>query len=537
MSNNYWEKRQVQDAFDYISKASEAADEIAKVYLKASRYLSLEADQIFERYQTKHSLSGPEAMRLLNELSDEASLDELLEKLRNGSKDESRADLLKRLEAPAYQARLERLRQLQNQLDWIMQNVYQQEKDMNTSFYVDLAREAYYKNIFRIQQRAEVAFSFGHISADMIDKVINSRWSGENYSKRIWENTKALSQSLKEELLINLITGRSNRDAAEIIAHKFAVGSGRARTLVQTESNFLCTEMNFRSYKACGLGKYRYLATLDLRTCQDKCATLDGKVFLISERKIGENCPPIHPRCRCTTVAIVLSDDIERMKRAARDPKTGKTIKVPASMTYSEWYKRYVASDSKARSEEKKTKNRTGDRKQYEEYKKIIGKRAGKTLDDFQEMKYNDTERWEDTKAYKQYAAKHPDSTWKDYSVQREIKEAGIKGITSIRPEKIEVSEYTYDNKHINAERAHMVSRVEAERFIKEADISITRWNGRFVNYYSKNGATYVDVENKNIRTSFTSKEFDENTLKIREVAEKYAGTKSHVSNIKKTDK
>lgn len=43
-------------------------------------------------------------------------------------------------------------------------------------------------------------------------------------------------------------------------------------------------------------------------------------------------------------------------------------------------------------------------------------------------------------------------------------------------------------------ERAHMVSREEAERFIKESDVSLTRWNGRFVNYYGKDGATYVDV-------------------------------------------
>lgn len=80
-----------------------------------------------------------------------------------------------------------------------------------------------------------------------------------------------------------------------------------------------------------------------------------------------------------------------------------------------------------------------------------------------------------------------------------------------------------------------MVSREEAESFIKKSDISLTRWNGRFINYYSKDGAAYVDVENKNIRTAFSSKEFDENTLKIRKAVEKYAG-RSHVSNTQKND-
>ena len=213
-----------------------------------------------------------------------------------------------------------------------------------------------------------------------------------------------------------------------------------------------------------------------------------------------------------------------------------KNMKVPATMTYEEWYKKYVEGKPEAKLEEKKLKNKRTDRKQYDEYKKVIGKHAGKTLDDFQNMKYNEPEKWEDIKAYKKYAIEHPGSDKKDYDVQKAIKEAGIKGIAKIKPERMDVSEYTYDEKHINSEREHSVSRDEAERFIKESDISLTRWNGRFVNYYSKNGATYVDVENKNIRTAFTRKEFDENTLKIREVAEKYATKKSRVSDSKKED-
>ena len=105
-----------------------------------------------------------------------------------------------------------------------------------------------------------------------------------------------------------------------------------------------------------------------------------------------------------------------------------------------------------------------------------------------------------------------------------------------MNPNKIDVTGYSYDTKHINTERAHKVSRGETERFIKEADVSLTRWNGRFVNYYSKDGAAYVDVENKNIRTAFTSKEYDENTLKIREAVEKYAGENSDVPHTEKED-
>ena len=115
--------------------------------------------------------------------------------------------------------------------------------------------------------------------------------------------------------------------------------------------------------------------------------------------------------------------------------------------------------------------------------------------------------------------------------IKEELTEAKIRGVPRINPDKIDVSEFSFDAGHINAEREHSVSREEAERFIKEADISLTRWNGRFVNYYGPNGAVYVDTENNNIRTAFKKEQFDEQTLKIREVAEKYGIKQDSVSN------
>jgi SPP1 gp7 family putative phage head morphogenesis protein len=393
-SSDYWERRQVQDAFNVFQKAEDTADQISKLYLKASRYLSLEADEIFEKYMTKHGLSEAEARRLINTLQDRTSLDELLQKIRNGDRDQSKKELLSQLEAPAYQARLERLRQIQNQLDLVMKNVYQQERSFSTSFYTDLANESYYRTIYNIQQRADAAFSFGHVSAKVIDQVINSRWSGKNYSERIWGNTQTLAQNLKEELLINLVTGRTNREASRIIANKFGQGASNARRLVRTESNYVTTEMNFKAYEECGIEEYQYLATLDLRTSLI-CRNLDGKIFLVKERQIGKNCPPMHPWCRSTTISVVDRSLIDKMQRSAIDPSTGKQIKVPRSMTYWEWYNKYVKGKPVVELEEKKIKNHSSDRTQHEKYKKILGNEVPEKLDDFQNLKYNDTERWD----------------------------------------------------------------------------------------------------------------------------------------------
>lgn len=221
-SLSYWEKRKAQEMFRYMAKAEDTADEIAKLYQKSSGYINHEMDQIFERYRSKHYLSESEAYELLNRLNDKTSIGELKAALRAG--DGVQQDILAELESPAYQARLERLQQLQNQLDLTMQIVYQQEKAKNTSHYVDLANEAYYRSIFDIQKQTGLGFSFGLVDPAVIERVINSKWSGANYSTRIWHNTQALAQDLKEELLVNLVTGRTDREVAEIIANKFARG-------------------------------------------------------------------------------------------------------------------------------------------------------------------------------------------------------------------------------------------------------------------------------------------------------------------------
>lgn len=392
--SDYWSRRQAQRMFEYMSEAEEVADQIAKLYLKSSRYLSNELDKIFSRFRRKHHLSEAEARQLLNKMQDKASLDELKRVLRQEKDDAIKAELLAELEAPAYQARLEHLQQRQNQIDMVMRDVYGQEKVRNTSFYVDLANESFCKSMFDIQQRAGYGFAFSAISAEKIDRVINSRWSGMNYSDRIWRNTAGLAQTLKEELLLSLIIGRTDRETAEIINNKFATGASNARRLVRTEASFLANEMEAESYQECGIEYYIYVATLDLWTCKKDCVPLDNKRFKVSLRKIGINYPPMHPWCRCITIAYISAEDLARMKRWARDPVTGKTMYVPADMTYEEWHKSYVEGNPEAELQERMAKNRSKDRTQHKSYERLLGKDVPERLDDFQRIKYTDAEKW-----------------------------------------------------------------------------------------------------------------------------------------------
>ncbi len=103
-----------------------------------------------------------------------------------------------------------------------------------------------------------------------------------------------------------------------------------------------------------------------------------------------------------------------------------------------------------------------------------------------------------------------------------EIKATGIKGRIELHPVIPDVKNLGFDDEHINVERNHNVTREQAETFIKNAKILVTRSNGASQNYYSYEGAAYVNTERMTIATAFSVAEYDEKTRSMMEVLKKH---------------
>ena len=76
-NEKYWQARTAQRMWEHMQSAEETADQVAKVYAKASLYLSREMQDIFKKYVEKHHLTEKEALQLLNTLRDRTSIEEL----------------------------------------------------------------------------------------------------------------------------------------------------------------------------------------------------------------------------------------------------------------------------------------------------------------------------------------------------------------------------------------------------------------------------------------------------------------------------
>lgn len=395
---SYWENRSVQQIYEAMKDAESIADQMSRTYMKASVWLNEQGRDIFERFRKKWDLSEEEARKLIEAAGNGATAQQLVQTyMASGGKDKT---LIREMESYAFRARLERLADISLQLDRIMQNVYQQEVKKTTAFYKNLADDQYYKTIFNLQQRAGYGFSFSHVSEKQIDRMLQMKWYGQNYSQRIWKNTRELTEDLKTEMLVSLITGRTDRETAEIFNRKYGAGAIKSRRLIRTEAAWVSSQMVLAGYKDAKIKEYMYLATLDLRTSQ-MCRDMDGKIFPVEEYTIGKTAPPLHPWCRSTTIAIIHREWLADMKRTAKDAN-GKLIRIPANMTYQEWYDTYIKDNPAGQAEEKKIKNRSADRQQHEKYRKILGNKVPESFVRFQDMKYNDPEKWEKLKADKQ---------------------------------------------------------------------------------------------------------------------------------------
>lgn len=333
-SNDYWADRAAQNMYEDMKTAEERAEQLSRLYAKASQYNAENLHGIFNRYKSKHNLTDEEARSLIDG-ADSTRYEDLLRRLKN-TKGQQREEIIREIEAPAYKARMDRLIEAQRNLDASMRKVATVEYTNTTDAYRDIYKNAYEHSVYEMSKKTGLDLSAGDIDSGRINDVLRQNWSGKNYSERIWSNTQRTADVLKDEMLMGLLTGKTEKEMADVVTREFQVANSKARRLVRTESSFMHNQATLDSYKDHDIKKYMYVATLDKRT-SEICSELDGKTFKVSEAKVGENYPPMHPWCRSTTIMALDKKTLSGLERQARDPETGETKRISASTTYEKW--------------------------------------------------------------------------------------------------------------------------------------------------------------------------------------------------------
>lgn len=315
--------------------------QIASAYNQGQSAILAAIERIFGKFARDGGLTPEEAQRLLSEPISRREWERIRDQYRKVKDPVIRRQLLNRLNAPAYAARITRLQALRADVYIQSKIIADAELALSSGSYLTTINEAYYRTMFDLHQGVGYAFEFAAMPAKAVEAILKRPWSGELFSRRIWRNTDHMAAQLTEVVTAGIKSGSGIRKMRDELSERMEVGKHAANRLIRTETTYMANAAEMDAYKEAEIDRYRFVATLDSRTSLE-CQQHDNKVYAVSDGTPGKNMPPLHPYCRSTTIALLDDGDEYNMQRRARDPNTGKSMLVPASMNYQQWYEKYV---------------------------------------------------------------------------------------------------------------------------------------------------------------------------------------------------
>ncbi|HBI73624.1 MAG TPA: phage head morphogenesis protein [Lachnospiraceae bacterium] len=388
-SKKYWQKRQEQKYLAGEKKIDDYYRGLKQSFEQSKKKIQDIINNFYWRYAEENQLSFASAQLKLSK-TEIGDLQAFIAKAY-----ENMGKYNQELNNMSIRARVTRYEALLKQIDAQLQQLYAIEYQFKgEELLKEVYSDSYYQNWFNIDQYHGFHQEFAQINAQTINELISYPFDGANFSTRLWKQKDHMLQKLNESITTMLIQGRNPKTLAGEMAKTFGTKEYEAYRLLHTEGSFIMGQGTLAGYREDGVEKYRILATLDVKT-SDICREQDGKVYDVDKAVVGVNYWPFHPNCRTTDVPVYEDDDLSGETRVARDPVTGKTYDVPADMTYEQWHEKYIESNPDAVLSEKKWKNRYSDKKQYEQYQKILGNNLDvNSLDGFQNLKYNNPKKW-----------------------------------------------------------------------------------------------------------------------------------------------
>lgn len=203
---------------------------------------------------------------------------------------------------------------------------------------VSVADEASLRGVYMLQKQVGVGWNVDGINARRI-QTMAKRVYGD---KAAWDSLSAVEKQVNQQTMQAIMLGESTDKLAHRIREVKQTEVWKSKREARTKITEVSNQAHSDAYEEHGVKRYQFMATYDERTCPI-CGRLDGKKFKIEDKKVGVNYPPMHPNCRCTTVAV-MSKEIEELmapRKLLVDKKTMTYKEIPRDYSYEDWYNEY----------------------------------------------------------------------------------------------------------------------------------------------------------------------------------------------------
>ena len=399
-SEEYWNDAALRREIAVQTGTNYTGEEILKLYDEALSDIDTEIQKIKINFQKRFGIDNETAEYFLTQAQQEDNLKTLIKSLEYAPDEQARQDILAYirrdgLSVRAYAARKERYEAVKAVIYARIKKVAVKEIEKLSERLQAVYKESYYGVIDDAAKQFDVGINFAILNENAINAAVSTKWHGKQFSQRIWDNTDRLATTAQNLVVKSFMSGEAWSKTADKLATTFQVEKYNATRLVHTEASHIHAMADLKAYEDIGAEQYRYLATLDYRTCE-RCQQWDNMVLPLSEAREGYNYPVLHPLCRCTTTIAV-----DLKNRRARDPLTGKNDIVDGSVTYQEWHNSLSDEQKEAlKLAKRKDSNKTSDKLQHAKYVKVLGtKEVPRSFDKWIDIRYNDSEKYSELKS------------------------------------------------------------------------------------------------------------------------------------------
>ena len=322
-SDTYWRKREEENLKRNLLEEKEYEREIERIYKDMLDGIQGEIDRFYRQYANKENITLAEAKKRVSKLDIERYERKAekyvkaaeADRAANGGKTNKRGYYFS--EKANEEMRLYNLTMKVNRLEMLKANIGLELIKGHAEL------ETFMADILQGRTEAELERQAGILGETVIGNVeaanaiVNASFANATFSDRIWMYQDVMKNDLANLLQTGLIQGKNPRVLARDI-RKYVIGSDdnknsakyKAERLMRTELARVQTEAQKQSYIRNGFEEYTYIAC-GASDCCDICKALDGKHFKIKDMMPGENAPPTHPSCHCSTSAYEDSDDYE----------------------------------------------------------------------------------------------------------------------------------------------------------------------------------------------------------------------------------
>ena len=293
----YWRERETEAIRHRIKDEQKYFKEVKRVFDNASVNIDKEIKAFYMRYASKEGITLAEAKKRASQMDIEAFSNKAKRYVKTKDFSDQANEELRLYNLTM---KINRLELLKANIGLDLVDAYQDLEDITRKAMTERTRE-------ELKRQSGILGESINDSRKAVEDIIGQSFYNATFSDRIWHNQTLLKSQLDTLISTGLIQGRNPKALAGELQKVFGTSRYNAERLLITELARVQTQSQQNAYEQCGYDEYQFI-TIGAGACPI-CRPMDGRTFKVRDMMVGENAPPLHPNCRCSTSASIGPED------------------------------------------------------------------------------------------------------------------------------------------------------------------------------------------------------------------------------------